>query len=458
MNTSKMIKGIFTRNIYQPLYHKIYRKDSGLKFYRFVKNAQWNSLEENQKFQGKRLYNLLKYSAEKIPYYKKIVEENKITISEKTIFEDINKFPVLTKADIRKEFNNLHQIIPGLNWYFNTSGGSTGEPIKLIQDINYQADSSAMTRLQFDWAGYQLGDPQVKLWGSEKDIFKQRDKMKHKFANWVKSITLLNAFCMDEKKMKGFVDIINKEKPTLILAYAQSINEFANFIKHNNYNIYSPKAIMTSANVLHPFVRKNLEHVFDCQVYDRYGSREVGNIASECEKHEGLHISIFTHYVEILNKKMQPCKEGELGEIYITLLSNYTMPLIRYKIGDLAIYTQKTCSCKRGLPLLKEVIGRDNDLFITKRGEYIHTGIINMQFYFKPFISKYQVIQEKKNRLLVRVCLNDKYKRVNMDWELNEIKKNLLKIMGADCQVNFEITKDIKVTKSGKYRYTIRDF
>src|SRR4030042_3737822 len=191
-----MIKSFIARNLYEPLYCRFYRKDDRLKIYKFYKKAQWNSLEKNRKIQGEKLYELIKYASENIPYYKRVVEKNKIIFSRDSIFEDIRKFPILTKKIIRKEFKNLYKIRTGTKYYYNTSGGSTGEPVKLIQDNDYEAESSAMTRLQYDWAGYELGETQVMLWGSEKDILKEKKHFKHKFANWMKSVSLLNSFLM----------------------------------------------------------------------------------------------------------------------------------------------------------------------------------------------------------------------------------------------------------------------
>lgn len=453
-----MIKSFIARNIYEPLYVQFYRKDNRFKYYNFYKKSQWNTLEQNKKIQAKNLYELIKYASENIPYYKKVVKQNKINLSENTIFEDIKKFPILTKNILRKEFHYLHKFQKGVKWYYNTSGGSTGKPVRLIQDYDYGSRSSAMVKIQNEWAGCRYGDKLIQLWGSEKDILQQKEKMHHRFASWIKSIYLLNSFLMDEKKMQSYIRIINQRRPKMILAYAQSINELAKFIGFNEFKIFSPKSIMTSAGILYPEFRKTIEKVFKCPVFNRYGSREIGNIACECEKHEGLHISIFTHFIEILDKDLEPCKEGETGEIYITLLTNFTMPLVRYKIGDMAKYTEHVCSCGRGLPLIKDVVGRDTDVFKTKDGRIIQ-GEFFIHFIGVVFnqgeIDKFQVIQEEYNLIKIKVVIKDEIKfhknKVN-------IEKSIFKIMGKDCEIKWEIVKDIKPTKSGKYRCTIREF
>ncbi|MGV8141242.1 MAG: phenylacetate--CoA ligase family protein [Candidatus Woesearchaeota archaeon] len=453
-----MIKEIFCRYVFEPLYYLHYGGLDAMRFYSFIEKAQWNSLEINKNIQEKLLYNLLDYASNEIPYYNRIFKEKNLKLTKKNSVEILHKLPVLTKEIVRQEFDNLSKIIPYTGHYISTSGGSTGKPVRLYQDNRYKAKMVIVKRWQKEWGGVALGSPSIKLWGSEAEIMHEKEHIQNRFANWMRSIRLLNSFAMDDKKMREYVDIINKQKPVFILSYARSINELAKFILEHKIKIHQPKSIMTSAGILYPEFRKNIESAFNCPVYDRYGSREVGDIACECDKHEGLHISMFNHYVEILNKDMKPCKEGESGDIYITLLTNFTMPLIRYKIGDVGVYTEKKCSCGRGLSMIKNIVGRDLDNFITKTGKIIHGGLF-VHFIGVVFnnegIERFQVIQKSPLNILIKAVVIDKKK---FDEKKGEIDEFIRKIMGSTCKITWKPVKDIKPAKSGKYRYTMREF
>jgi len=281
-----------------------WRSSKQLEYYRYLKKNQWNSLEENLKIQKKLLYDILIFSFNNIPYYKNLNVDFG-SFKEDTIFENIKSVPFLTKKELREDFDNLYIINPKLKRiYPNTSGGSTGEPTKFMQD-NYYHDWSAATKIFYnEWAGRKIGEPLIKLWGSERDILGQTESASHRLANWVRNLKLLNSFRMTQEEMEKYVEEINLYKPKMILAYVQSIYELAKFARENNLKLNSPNSIMASAGVLYPKYKELIQNVFQCPVFNRYGSREVGDMACDCDRHEGLHLNVFTHYIEIIDKKL----------------------------------------------------------------------------------------------------------------------------------------------------------
>ncbi len=453
-----MIKPFIARYIFEPLLMRFYRKEKTLKYFEEYKKRQWDSLEKNVEVQKERLYLLLKSSIENINFYKNLAKKENLRISRENVFEDLKKFPVMTKSLLNSEFSNLHKLSDESRWYYNYSGGSTGEPTKVIQDKQYNAHSTAITRMNYEWAGFNYGDPMIMLWGSRGDVLKEKEKNSHVFANWIRSIQVLNSFSMDKNQMDRYVKIINDKKPKMIHAYAQSINQLAIYISENNLKVHSPMSVMTSAGILYPDFRKNIEKAFNCSVFNRYGSREMGSAACECEKHEGFHISVYTHYLEILNENLEPCKEGELGDIYVTVLINYSLPLIRYKIGDKAVYTEKKCSCGRGLPLIESVVGRDTDVFKTRDGKIID-GYFFVHFisvvYNNGGIDKFQVLQKDYDTIQINVVIKDPEL---FELQKQDVEKSYRKVLGETCRIIWEKVEDIKPIESGKYRYTIREF
>jgi phenylacetate-CoA ligase len=365
-------------------------------------------------------------------------------------------FPILTKEKVRKNFGRLQsRDLASRKWIYNTSGGSTGEPVRLIQDRDYLDCQMAVQMLSFNWAGRDFGEPAVRIWGSERDILEGSMGLPMRILNWLTNDQYLNAYRMTPERMRTFIELLNARPPALIIAYPQAIYELAQFAEREGLAVARQTAILTSAGMLYSFMREKLKKVFGCEVFNRYGSREVGDIASECREHAGLHVFPWTNYVEIVDDEGRPVPNGKEGNILVTCLTNYAMPLIRYAIGDRGILSQRErCSCGRSGQILQKVSGRIGDSFRTKDGTLVYGGYFTQLLYFRDWVVKFQVIQKTYSRILFRIAKSEMEPAAN---ELKEIANKTRVVMGADCQVEFEFVADIPPSHSGKYRYTISE-
>lgn len=412
----------------------------------------------NKKYQWDRLKALLRHADEYVPYYRSAFATARINSHEGVTYEEFLSLPLLSKDIIRARFEELKSTdLSARKWWLNSSGGSTGEPIQLVQDSSYH-DFMAAVKLLFDaWTGYKTGERRALLWGSERDLLIGRERLKHRISRWLRNECWLNAYRMPPDRLIDYVNAINRFQPTQILAYVESIWELSLFIERNQIDVHSPRAVMTSAGTLHDDMRADIERVFRAPVYNRYGSREVGDVACECERREGLHICIPTHFVEVLRPDGTPAELGEVGEVVITHLTNYAMPLIRYRIGDMAAWSETSCSCGRGWPVLKTVVGRVTDQFRTRDGRVVDGRAISGLIRRLPFIRRYQVVQEtfESMRLLIEpvvgVDVDSDYVKNGMAQVVHAVRN----IMGREVQVQLKIVDEILPTKSGKYRYLI---
>lgn len=310
-----------------------------------------------------------------------------------------------------------------------------------------------LPRIFNKWAGRKLGDPMVKLWGSLSDILGSSQGFRGYLRQQISGITTLNTYRMTEEDMYRYVQKINNIKPLLILSYTNSIEELARFIQEHHLSVYSPSAIMSAAGVLYPEVKAKIEDVFHAPVFNRYGSREVSNIACNCEKDEGLHLIPVIHYLEIVDDEGKRVKPGTPGNIVVTLLTNYTMPLIRYQISDIGVLSDKDCSCGRGWPLLEKVKGRMRSIFRNKQGDLIDGGVFIRLFYFRENIKQFQVIQDSLEKIVINIVLKDKKQSKLAEKEFREITKSIEKIMNSDVIIKYNLVDLINLSPSGKYGY-----
>jgi len=419
-----------------------------------IKRWEFASSERIEEISRNKLKNLLLHSYNNVPYYHKILQDSEIVVDGKDRLENFSRIPVLTKEIIRREGNNLYsKDYKRRKAYENFTGGSTGEPVRFIQDKEFDDWHIATMICYKMFAGQNIGDREFRLWGSERDLLKSKETPSVRLKYWIYNRIELNAFKMSEEDMALYVDKINGEKPTWIEAYVQPMYELARFIKNRNIRVNSPRGVLTSAGTLYPEMKDLIEEVFKCRTYNRYGTREVGAVACSCERQEGLHVSVWNNYIEILNENMSSAKPTEVGRIFVTTLNNYSMPLIRYDIGDMAVIgsTQK-CSCGRSTPLIANVTGRHMEVFRTKQGKivpaefFIHfIGVVHN----KKYIRRFQVIQKAYDYIVIKLVVLDIKKFHEFK---GDIVTSIKKVMGQDCRIDFD---EIPPLKSGKYLYTI---
>jgi phenylacetate-CoA ligase len=350
------------------------------------------------------LIQLLAHCKQSVPYYAEVMRD----IGD-SFYEDpeeyLKRFPILTKETIRRRFGELRSTdLARRKWYRNTSGGSTGEPAVFIQDWEYAARSGAVTLLFSKLAGREIGESEVRLWGSLRDIVGGTEGWRTRLVNKLTDTTFLSVLQMTPSKMRELVAILNAKRPKLIVAYAEVIYELARFAEREGLEVAPQAAIMTSAGMLYPFMRATIEKVFQCRVFNRYGSREVGNIACERPGREGLWVAPWGNYVEIVDSEGNRVPDGTEGEILVTSLTNFAMPFVRYRIGDRGVLSpvrDKSPSC---------IVFR-----------IVKSGVDPQQA------------------------------------ELDEISARTRTIMGDDCEVAFEFADEIVPSDSGKYRFIISE-
>lgn len=419
---------------------------------------EFKSIEDCKAFQRRRLCKILQYSVQNVPYYREIFEKFQTSIDEENVFEVVKKFPILTKDLISKNFSKLKAENFSGHFYRNHSGGSSGQPADFLQDSSFNEENKA-TKIFFDkWAGREEGDFLLKIWGLQSDVLKGNQGLAGFIGENILNVKILDSFQMTHSKMLEYVDVINKKKPKVIEGYVHSIFEFAKFVKNKNIKIHFPDGIIAAAGTLHEDMKKTIEDVFGCKVFNQYGSRDAGLLAFSCDKQEGLHLNIFGSYCEVLDKDFKDCLPGQSGKVYITQLNNFVMPLVRYDIGDfvtLPVEGAEQCTCKRGLPLIKSIDGREVSVFKKKDGTivpgefFIHfVGVV----FNKGYISKFQVIQEEYDRVVLRIVLEDVE---GFNKHKQELEDSIKKVMGSDCAIFFEEVREIESLPSGKYLYTI---
>ena len=430
-------------------FHKWMISKKSKNIYYSLKKTQWLSQEKIISLQEYRLNRLITHAYNHVPYYRNLFNNLKLKPYDITSIKDLKKINFLSKTDVRENlffdlFSDNHQKN---NLYKISTSGSTGEPFIIYVDRAQLEFRFATTLRCLEWTGWKFGDKQVRLWHQTIGMsFIQT--IKEKLDALLMRRLFIPAYEMNEKSLKHFVHKIIRYNPILIDGYAESFNFLAQYLAKNNIPTFNPKAIMTSAQMLTDDVRNLIQSKFNCKVYDKYGSREFSGIAYECEYQTGHHIMGESYIVEII-KDGKPAKPGEIGEVIITDLNNFSMPLIRYRIGDLAVAmdNSKNCRCGRGLPRIGKIEGRTQAIIVGANKTWLPGTFFS--HFFKEYdyiIRQYQVIQRKEDSIELKII---KGKQFN-EKLFNEILIKLKKILGKKTEIIPFFVNEIPMLNTGK--------
>jgi len=438
--------GKIVRATYQLLAKALGRGDFW-RYYAELEKSQYLSSEGIRGIQLTRLKALVNHAYENVPYYHKKFEQLGLKPTDIRTADDLTKLPILTKKDIRANFKDLVAVnLPRKKMIPYSTGGSTGEPLQFYVTRENSAWGSAAAYRAYKWYGYEMGDKIAYLWGAGRDLSAQR-RMANQLRNLFFRRIYLDAFNMSETELNYFVSRFIKFKPKAIIAYASAAYLLARYVKQRGIGGITPEVIITQAEKLFAHQRQLIKDVFGCQVFDFYGSREVGGMASECPRHNGYHISAENVVIEFMRAN-EPVPPGQVGKILVTDLTNYAMPFIRYENGDLGVPLDEACSCGINLPLMKSIEGRITDTLVIG-DKFISSPALTLIFKDLP-IKQYQLIQEAEGKIVVKVVRGASY----TDAHTEALRKLLRRYVG-DIEVKIMFLDSILPPPSGKHRFII---
>ncbi|NQV85389.1 MAG: phenylacetate--CoA ligase family protein, partial [Rhodospirillales bacterium] len=246
------------------------------------------------------------------------------------------------------------------------------------------------------------------------------------------------------------VDWLEREAPKYLLTHPTNVYRLAQYCLENGIELNGLDQVQTISEILRPGVRDACYAAWGVGVADMYTGRDVGYLALQCPDHDHYHVQAEGVYLEVLDENGNPCRPGEIGRVVVTPLHNFAMPMIRYDIGDFAEVGER-CPCGRGLPVLKRIIGREQDLVTLPGGEkrwtLLSAGNIESFLAIAP-VRQYQFVQKDMQtieaRLVVERELTGGEKEGLRDWIVGKLNHPF--------NVTFSIVEEIPRTRSGKYR------
>ena len=428
--------------------------------------SQWWAPEQLQQMQFKQLSALADHAYKQVPYYQDRLRKAGFRPG-KPIDEDIwGRLPVLTRAEVRELGDKLHaKTYPPLFGHSGiaTSGGTTGLPVRVkktaIDNLMWEA---AVLREQI-WHEERPEGTYVVIRGMDISKFTQEQISELKSAHGLMSPDVgpptsmiwhtgkLGRIHINQPTAEH-VEFILKTQPTHLIIFPSSLRLILNYFIQHSLRMTSLKSVKALSEKVDDDLRQMCEAVFGCKITHNYTANETGYIAIQCPQSNGFHVQSELVLCEVVDEKHLYCQPGQIGRVLITPLHNYAMPLLRYEVGDEA-EVGNLCSCKRGLPVLNQIIGRMGDYVTLKSGARRRLTYNGYKLASIQAIKEYQLVQKNLETIEIRLVTN----RDLTPHELANIQTVMDNAFGDEFKIEIIFHEALARTPSGKFRTFINN-
>lgn len=411
--------------------NRLIKNKNFCRYYDLLERREKMSSEEIKEFQWNQLRNILVHAYENVPYYQELF--NKISFDPFKVkgFEEMTKIPFLNKEIIRKNFDKLvskKKIRNGT--YMATTGGSTGEPLKILLDYDSIFKENAFLYFYRKKLGYRFDDRLVTFRGIEFG-----EKL-WKYSPMYNEL-IISPFKLSELTVEKYIDKINNFKAQYLNGYLSSIYFFAKLLSEKQITLkVKLKGIFLISESINIERRKFIEEFFSVKSLTFYGHSERCIIAEE-KMPNRFGFDSFYGYSE------QVKTENNQFSIVGTGFLNLTMPLIRYRTDDI-------CTPRNGLFSI-EGRWKSTDGLYGNNNEYFAHAAFNFHNDIFRNVTNYQFVQKKKGEADLLIIVNKDFK----ESELNLMYKEIDKKTKGVIEFNIKVVPHLILSPRGKFQMFI---
>ena len=406
--------------------------------------TQWMPFPELRELQNRKLRRLVLHAYRQVPFYRRLFDSRGLKPEDIGRVEDLSRLPTISKEQL--QVSPVEDIIASgvnrSNLVELRTSGSTGLPLNLSY---YRRDDS---RLNASWLRPLLAHG-VRPWHKKLEISGPHNLPTGK--KWYQYLGLwrrrgISIFSSPEKWVKAW----RRYRPGVLYGYAGSLKLLAGYVIEKGIDDIRPRFVFGVSDLVDEECRELIRAAFSRPIIDLYGAVEAGCVAWECPCCPGYHINADTVIVEFL-RQGRPVSSGEPGNIVITNLHSFAMPIIRYELEDVGARSEEDPRCGRGLPLMKVIEGRSDAVLTLPSGRRL-----SPMFFFGVMkkiegIKQWRIIQTELTRIRVEVVPG-----VGSSPAMPaRIRKKVEAVLDDTVKINLEIVDKIPRDPSGKVRAVV---
>ncbi|MFN8188101.1 MAG: hypothetical protein U0R69_13615 [Gaiellales bacterium] len=415
--------------------------------YGLLRESQWWGRDRLDALQARALGQVLE-AASRVPFYRDRMRAAGLAPGELRLPEALAELPPLERDELQRlGVEGLR--VPGRHGLHSSSSGSTGKPVEALWPREMIAWFEADERRCNEWLGVRHGERRLWLAASPSTALLRR-----RIATALGNVTLVpSATLADPAVVRALADSFERRGVSLVWGQSNALYALASGLLAAGRRIRA-RACWSEGNHLPGFYREPIEEALRCRVHERYGAWETGMLAHECPEGHSFHLSAESVLVELVRDDGRPAAPGELGHVLVTQLRNRAMPLLRYRIGDLAVApASDTCSCGRGLPVLERLVGRSNELLRATGGGLVLPELVSaVMTGARASVVEFQVEQHADLHVDVRLVQREEPAPERYRAQVAAGIDALIGVAGGTC---VERVDSIPLTGAGKLRHIV---
>lgn len=360
----------------------------------------WRDRAALTECRDRRLRTCVAHAAARVPYYRGLYRGLGGAVATIRGLEDLAALPLTDKAALRGQPEAAlladHARPRSLRRLQTT--GSSGVPFVLYRSM------VESWRLQLCWArahralGHRLGERIVRIMAMRTRPLPDGRGVRHLLRRAGLKTTDLDA----TEPQAALLARLAALRPAVIGGYPGMLARLGEQVAAAGAGRPAPRLLIAGGEVMTPARRRQIERSWGVPVREVYGCWEAGLLAWQCRATGLFHLCEDSVAIEIL-RDGRPVAEGERGELVLTALHCRTMPLIRYRLGDVVTRGPSPCPCGLPFATISAIQGRMLDFFRLPSGRLLHPYEILVRLQEEGWVSQYRLIQERED--LIRIEL-----------------------------------------------------
>jgi phenylacetate-CoA ligase len=357
-----------------------------------IRFGERRSYASQKATQTRRLRKLLRHAAVEVPHYRTAFEG--FDVEQIDSAEGLRHLPILSRETVQASRNDRLLLADNLgpnSTRPQSTSGSSGIPVTVHNsevDLRYLRATYLNDMLS---AGLRPLDRIA--------YFRPSSFLPHR----LQRVGIVPMFHVDTRAEVGRqADAFLQARPTFVTGLPNPILAVVDELRRRDIRYRGVRRVLFGGEKLSLDQRDRILSYFEATASEVYAAVETLTIARSCARGT-LHVQVRDVVIEVADDRGHVTVENGCGEILVTRLNGEAMPLIRYRLGDRVRIEPGDCACGVGTPVVREILGRREDLIVDRRSRARPIDCIEALLLDAEAVSQFQAVQHRPGELHIRV-------------------------------------------------------